>query len=126
MADWKSLLHRVLLADGQVDGEEVKLLSAEFLSDGQVDREEVDFLVGIRNGQSSQTAEFEKFFFEALSKHLLADGELDTAEATLIREILFADGTIDAAEKKFLDRLKSSAKKLSPEFDALYNECMKA
>jgi hypothetical protein len=38
--------------------------------------------------------------------------------------MLFADRKIDDNEKKFLTRLKKSAKKTSPEFDQLYQECL--
>ena len=43
----------------------------------------------------------------------------------LLKDVLLADGLIDADEKVFLGVLKSNAKTLSPEFDALYAECMK-
>lgn len=125
MADWQKLLKDVLLADGAIDAEETALLKAELLADGVIDNEEVDFLVCLRNNASECSDEFTAFFFEALASNILEDGVVDAGEAARIREILFADGVIDEDEKEFLSLLKSKAKSLSPEFEVLYNECMK-
>jgi uncharacterized tellurite resistance protein B-like protein len=125
MADWKKLLTKVLLADGTVDAAEVKILKKEILADGEVDSEEIDFLVGLRNAAKQNSPEFDKFFFAALQKNLLADGVIDAAEAKKLRTILYADKVIDANEKKFLASLKKGAKETSPEFNKLYEECMK-
>ncbi len=57
--------------------------------------------------------------------NLLADGVIDAAEAKKLRTILYADKVIDANEKKFLASLKKGAKETSPEFNKLYEECMK-
>lgn len=125
MADWKKLLQDVLLADGVIDTSEAKLLKKEILADGVVDQEEVDFLVSLRNSAKSTCAEFVEFFFEALKSNILADGVIDDDEAKKLRKIIFADGVVDEAEKKFLSALKSGAKKVSAEFETLYNEAVK-
>ena len=57
---------------------------------------------------------------------MLADGKIDTAEATWLLKMLFADGVIDDDEKKFLTSLKKSATATSPAFDKLYAECVPA
>ncbi|MEX2215217.1 MAG: hypothetical protein WD768_13880 [Phycisphaeraceae bacterium] len=126
MADWKKLLHNVLLADGVIDAPETAALKKEILADGIVDDEEVDFLVALRNASKKPGKEFEAFFFAALTANLLADGVIDAAEAKKLRTILFADGKIDAGEKAFLKNLKAKAKKAHASFDKLYDECMKA
>ena len=125
MADWKKLLKDVLLADGAIDADETNLLQKELLADGIIDDEEVDFIVELRNQASECSAEFTKFFFSALAANILEDGVIDAAEAAKLRGILYADGVIDADEKAFLADIKSKAKSTSPEFEALYNECMK-
>ena len=125
MADWKELLQEVLLADGAIDSGETALLKKELLADGKIDSEEVDFLVDLRNKAKTLCPEFTKFFFEALKSNILEDGVVDDDEAERLRKILYADGVIDADEKKFLADLKNGAKKVSPKFDKLYNECMK-
>ncbi len=119
MANWKQLLHDILLADGTIDTAETKIMKKEILSDGQVDDEEVDFLVSLRNKAKSAGADFEAFFFEALTSNILADGNIDAPEAKKLRAILFADGKIDAGEKAFMQGLKKKAKKTDPSFDKL-------
>lgn len=125
MADWQDLLKKVILADGVIDASETEFLKKEILADGIVDQEEVDFLVDLRNRAKSTSQEFDEFFFSALKMNILADGVIDANEAQQLRDIIFADGVVDAAEKKFLKELKSNAKRTSPEFEALYQECMK-
>lgn len=125
MADWKLLLKKVLLADGVIDAEETKILKKEIYADDLVDEEEVNFLTDLRNSAKKPGPEFEKFFFEALKKNILADGVVDANEAKKLREIIFADKVVDENEKKFLKALKKEAKKVSPEFDLLLQECLK-
>jgi len=124
MANWEKLLKNVLLADGTIDAAETKLIQAEIMADGVVDAKEVDFLVDLRNAAKSNSPEFEKFFFRALTSNILADGVIDKKEAKKLRVILFADGKIDQREKAFLKGLKAKAKTVCPEFDALYSECI--
>jgi len=130
MADWRKLALAAILADGQIDDNEVRILKKELYADGVIDREEVQFLVDLRNqaqkkaGGMELGAAFEKFFFKAVEDNVLADGTIDAREAKWLREMLFADNKIDANEKKFLKRLKQGAKSTSRPFDALYDECM--
>lgn len=126
MADWKNLLKEVILADGIVDADETKMLETEILADGVVDNEEVDFLVELRNNAKKTSPEFDTFFFSALKMNILEDEIVDADEAQKLRKILYADGIIDDNEKKFMKELKQGAKKTDPEFDKLYDECMKA
>lgn len=125
MADWKLLLKRVLLADGVIDAEETKILKNEIYADGIVDEEEKQFLIDLRNSATKPGPEFEKFFFEALKKNILADGVVDAKEAGELREIIFADNVVDENEKKFLKSLRSEAKEVSPEFEKLLRDCLK-
>src|SRR5262245_5389722 len=124
MADLKKLKAQIL-ADGVIDNEEVELIRRELYADGQIDRDEVEFLIMLRNEAKSVNAAFEQLFFHALKQNVLGDGSIDAEEAAWLRKMLFADGKIDANEKKFLQDLKQAARKTSPEFDALYKECMK-
>jgi hypothetical protein len=130
MADWRKLSLALVLADGVIDEAEVKILRKELFADGKIDREEREFLVELRNTAQKKAKgaelhpKFEKLFFEAIEQNVLADGEIDAREAAWLREMLFADKVIDANEKKFLARLKKGARKTSPAFDRLYEECM--
>jgi uncharacterized tellurite resistance protein B-like protein len=133
MADFKKLALAAILADGQIDDAEVRMLRKELLADKKIDKQEVAFLIELRN-QAQKKAKarkaevspaFEKFFFDAIAMNVLADGRIDKAEAKWLRTMLFADKKIDENEKKFLRRLKKEAKKTSPDFEALCNECLK-
>ena len=59
-----------------------------------------------------------------LKKRLLADDRIDDDEVGLIRQHLFADGKIDDNEKRFLRELHTQARKVSPEFQKLFDECV--
>ncbi len=124
MADLKQLKANIL-ADGTIDDQEVEVIRRELYADGEIDREEVEFLISLRNEAQSTCPGFEKLFFEALKKNVLADGAIDAEEAAWLRKMLFADGKIDEGEKRFLTDLKKQAKKVGPEFQKLYEECMK-
>ncbi|MBI1917095.1 MAG: TerB family tellurite resistance protein [Planctomycetes bacterium] len=133
MADWRKLAIALTLADGKIDDEEVKILKKELWADGKIDKEEVKFLIELRNAAQKKAkarkaelnAGFERLFFKAIEENVLADGKIDAGEARWLKDMLFADRKIDANEKKFLVRIKKAAKQTSPEFDALYNQCMK-
>ena len=123
MADLAAL-KRELLEDGIIDEAEVTRLRDEIYADGTVEADEVQFLVEVRNEAKQLHASFSELFFQVLTDYFLADESIDAAEAKQLRAILFADGTIDAEEREFLKKLKAEAKKTSPEFDALYKECL--
>src|SRR5207244_508489 len=105
--------------------QEVEVIRRELYADGTIDRDEVEFLIALRNEARSVCPAFEQLFFQALKQNVLADGSIDAAEADWLRRMLFADGTIDDREKQFLRELKNEAQQASPEFQALYRECMK-
>jgi uncharacterized tellurite resistance protein B-like protein len=131
MADWKKVALAALLADGQIDDNEVKVLKKELYADGKIDKDEVEFLIELRNTAQKKAkgtelnANFERFFFKAIQDNVLADGEISAEEAGWLRKMLYADKKIDANEKQFLSKLKKSATKTSPAFDALCAECLK-
>ena len=114
-----------VLADGSIDDAEVEVLRGELYADGTIDREEAEFLASLRNEAKSTCPAFEKFYFEALKKHVLADGSIDVDEANWVRGMVFADGTIDAAEKQFLRDLHTQAREICPEFQKLLDDALK-
>jgi uncharacterized tellurite resistance protein B-like protein len=132
MANWRKLTISTLLADGKIDDDEVRALRKELWEDGQIDMEEVHFLIELRNAAQKKAKakkeevnpKFTALFFKALEENVLKDGKIDAAEAGVLREMLYADGKIDEDEKKFLVKLKKSAKATSPQFESLYEDCM--
>ena len=115
MEKWKNLAIALTLADGKIDDEEVKILKKALWADRKIDDEEVKFLIELRNAAQKKAKarkeevnpSFERLFFKAIEENVLTDGK------------------IDENEKKFLVRIKKAAKQTSPEFDALYDQCMK-
>src|SRR4051794_17802782 len=109
MADWKKLALNSLLADGQIDENEVKILKKELYADGKIDRQELDFLIELRNQAQKKAKgdlhpEFEKLFFKAVQDRVLNNGAINKEGATLLRQVIMADKKVDDGEKKFLAR----------------------
>jgi hypothetical protein len=124
MANLQKLKAEVL-ADGRIDEGEVDRLRDELYADGQIDKDEVEFLIALRNEAIATCPAFEKLFFRAIKDNVLTDGTIDAEEAAWLRAMLFADGKIDANEKQFLRELRGEARQVSPEFQRLYEECLK-
>ena len=78
-----------------------------------------EFLVDLRNTAPKAVKKFHDFVFEVVKKALLADGEISAAETAWLQKFILADGKVDDMEKAFLLDLKKSARKTSPEFEAL-------
>jgi hypothetical protein len=114
-----------MLANGKVEGYEIEILRRELYADGKIDRREADNLVELHKRIQRVSPGFEEFFYQAIKDHILADGSIDAEEAAWLRQMLYADGKIDDREKKFLHQLKGEARQISPQFQALYDECMK-
>ena len=132
MTDWRKLAMDALVADGQIDDAEVKLLQRVLWEDGKIDAKEVQFLIELRNTaqkkakakKTTVNPKFETLFFKAIEENVLRDGQISAKEAEWLRKMLFADRKIDDNEKKFLTRIKKAAKKTSPAFERLYQECV--
>ena len=124
MADWKKLAKAILLADGAIDEREVAALRKELFADGRIDDIELEFLLDLRHSAKGVKASFNVLVLDALKNCLLADGSISAGHAGLLRRWIFADGKVDADEKHWLKELKLLADRVSPEFLALYNECL--
>ena len=115
-----------ILAVGKVEGQELDLLKKRVYAGGKIDRQTADFLVELHKRVQHCTPAFEKFFYQAIKDHILAHGRISEEESAWLRRMLFANGKIDDQERKFLHELKGEAKQVSHEFEALFNESMKA
>jgi len=125
MANWRKLAAAALLADGRIDDAETRIVRKELFADRKIDKEELEFLNELRNKAKKVTSSFTKLFLDGVKNHMLADGVIDDAEARWLRKSIFADGKVDADEVKLLKDLKRAAKRVSKEFDKLYNQCVK-
>ena len=118
-------IKQAVLAKGRIDGAELEALRRQVYAKDKIERQEADYLVELHKRVQHMTPAFEQFFYQAIKGHILAHGRIDAEEAAWLRQMLFADGKIKDEERKFLNELKGEAKKVSPEFDTLFAECMK-
>ncbi|MFQ6011458.1 MAG: TerB family tellurite resistance protein [Nitrososphaerales archaeon] len=115
-----------LLEDGTIDPDEVGQIRTRLMADGIIDREEANFLFLVNERATTTCSEFDTFFVEAISSHLLEDdqspGEVDTAEASWLREQIENDGEVDANETALLRNLRTKVTGSIPEdLQALFN-----
>ncbi|VTT99615.1 Uncharacterized protein OS=Singulisphaera acidiphila (strain ATCC BAA-1392 / DSM 18658 / VKM B-2454 / MOB10) GN=Sinac_3498 PE=4 SV=1: TerB [Gemmataceae bacterium] len=113
------------LADGKIDGREIDTLGELLPPDRPVSRAEAEFLIEMHKRVERVTPAFERFFYRVIKRHVLADGVIDAREAAWLRRMILADGRVDEREKKLLRELKGEATRASPEFEALFAECVK-
>jgi uncharacterized tellurite resistance protein B-like protein len=114
-----------LVANGRVEGHEVRLLRELLYADGKIDRGEADFLVVVHKRVSQRSHQFEQFFYDTIKRHILQDGRIDAEEVEWLRQMIDHDGRLEDEERTFLEQLKGEAEQAGPEFEALYEESMK-
>jgi uncharacterized tellurite resistance protein B-like protein len=114
-----------LVANGRVEGHEVRLLRELLYADGKIDRDEADFLVVVHKRVSQRSHQFEQFFYDTIKRHILQDGRIDAEEVEWLRQMIDDDGRLEDEERTFLEQLKGEAEQAGPEFEALYEESMK-
>ncbi len=61
-----------------------------------------------------------------LTKVLLADGVIDTAETAILKKEILADGVVDNEEVEFLVGLRNAAKSTCPEFNRFFFSALKS
>ena len=115
-----------ILANGRVDGPELEALRRQLYAGSKIERREADFLVELHKRVEHRTPAFEQFYYRAIKDHILAHGRINTEETSWLRQMLSANGTIHDEERKFLHELKGEANQACPEFEALFEKCMKA
>jgi hypothetical protein len=118
-------IERDILAIGKVDGEELEVLRKRVYSGGKIDRQTADFLVELHKRVQHRTPAFEKFFYQAIKDHILANGRIGVEKSAWLRRLLLANGRLNDEERQFLHELKGEASQVSQKFETLFNECMK-
>ena len=124
MADLQKLKTEIL-ADGRIEAQEVETIRQALYADGRIDKEEVEFLIALRTEARRVCPAFDDLLFDAVKLNVLADGVIDADEAAWLRQMLYADGRIDEREKMLLRELRRGARRVSPEFQQLLDECLK-
>lgn len=113
-----SELKKSILADGVIDGSEVKQLRGVLYADGKIDKEEAEFLFELNDAVSGKEnhSSWETLFVEAITSFLLEDetspGEIDDEEAKWLFTKIQGDGQLDNIERALIDNLKKKVKKL--------------
>lgn len=104
-----SALKIAVLADGRIDADEVKQISAAIWDDGKIDREEANFLFELNDAKKEAVSEWTELFVKAISAHLLEDenspGEIDADEAKWLTDKILGDGKVDEVEKALMAHL---------------------
>jgi uncharacterized tellurite resistance protein B-like protein len=113
-----------IMANGKIEGHEVELLRSHLSADGVIDRQEAEFLVDMFRRTNQIAPAFEKFFYQTIKKHLVADGRVGAEEALWLRRVIFSDGVVKEREKKLLRELRGESKEFSDEAQALFDECL--
>ena len=104
-----------ILADGKIDADEATQLRTVLFADGQIDQDEADFLFELNNAVSSNVnhESWTQLFIEAITGHLLNDenspNKIDDLEAEWLLEKLQGDGQIDSTEKALLKEILDKA-----------------
>jgi hypothetical protein len=124
MVDLRGLEERIV-RNGRVEGHEIEVLRSALAADGKFDRRKADFLVELHKRVQRRTHAFEQFFYNTIKKYILTDGRIGPEETEWIRGMILHDDKIEDEEREFLRQLKGEAAEVSPEFDALFGECMK-
>ena len=123
MTDLRTLQTKIL-ANGKIEGHEVELLRNQLSADGKIDRKEAELLIELYKRVDQIAPAFEQFFYKIIKQHVLTNDTIDAEIAAWLRQMIFADGKVNEREKKLLRELKGEASRVSPEFQALYEECL--
>ena len=119
-------LRSELLRDGKITDDEVQVIRDYIHRDGKLDLDDVKFLVGLLSDAREVCPAFDELFFPALKDVLLADGQIGMDEQFFLLKMLYSDGHIRDSEKRFLFELLQEANRITPEFEALCAEALKA
>jgi uncharacterized tellurite resistance protein B-like protein len=115
-----------ILSNGKIEGHEVEMLRTLISADGTVDRQEAEFLLDIFKRLTQLTPAFEKFFYKVIKQHVLEEDIITTEQARWLCKVILADGKINEREKKLLREIQGEAQEISPEGQALIEDCLAA
>lgn len=100
----KELIEKIL-ADGNIEPEEVQELRDKIFEDGEVDKEEAEALFELNDKAEEKCPEFKELFVEGIKSYILADDELDEDEAEFLKDHILKDGEVDENEKALLEAI---------------------
>lgn len=114
----------LILEDGVIDAEEVKMIRTVIYGAGgaggaKIDVKEAEWLFELNDGVSGKAnhASWGTLMVEAISKYLLEDetspNEVDDSEADWLISKIMKDGSMDEVEKAIMDNIRTKATKIS-------------
>jgi hypothetical protein len=118
-----------ILVDGKdfwINDQEFERIRACLPSDGSMSEDDLQVLAEMRAEADVVCEAFDKMFFPPLKKYLLTDGKISRSEQLLLLRILYGGGGIDAAERRFIQELRQELREVTPEFEAIYQDAMRA
>ena len=115
-----------MLADKRIHETEVRRIREYLDRDGRLDLDDVRLLVELYCGADETCPAFEDLFFSVLEEVILADGEVQPGEQFYLLKMIYSDHEIRDREKEFLQKLRRTATRTTPEFEALCDEALTA
>ena len=110
--------------DGCIDEADVAMIRERLPADGSVPDADLAVLTELRTEARVVCPAFDRLFFPALKRSLLADGAISLPEQFLLLRMLYGGGGIDAVERRFLLELRNEVRDPTPEFDALCRQAL--
>ena len=126
LASFKTLI----LEDGVIDAEEVKVIKSIIYGAGgaggaKVDMKEAEWLFELNDGVSGKAnhESWKALMVEAISKYVLDDetspNEVDDTEAEWLISKIMKDGSMDEVESAILNNIKTKATKISEKLNSI-------
>lgn len=115
-------LKKEILADGIIDGSEVKRIEKVLYEDGKIDRNEANFIFSLNDAVSGKknSPNWNKLFVKALTDHFLKNkksfGKLDEKESEYLIKKIKSDNIVDKAEQDLILNILSKAKSTPKKF----------
>jgi hypothetical protein len=122
MSEKLEQLKTAILADGVIDGDEVRTISAAIYEDGKIDREEADFMFALNDAVSGKENHYswKDLFVKAITDYVLKDdtsyGSVDDEEADYLIGKIQGDGKIDEIEQALLLKIVEKATETCDKF----------
>jgi hypothetical protein len=113
-------------ANGKICDEEVSLIRQKIGDDGQLDGDDVKLLVTLYCETADRCPAFDTLFFSVLEKVLLTDGQISPSEEYYLLKMLYSDREVRQPEREFLQRLRKQLPQRTASFEHLCDEAMEA
>jgi hypothetical protein len=118
-----------ILVDGQdlkIDNADVTRIRSLLPPVGPISADDLKVLVEMRMEARVVCEAFDKLLFPELKKQVLEDGQISQSEQFMLLRMLYGGGGVDAAERQFLQELRGELHEVTPEFETLYQDAMRA